>query len=84
MTRGTYLFHEFVLSMLFARIRFWHDVGPSVIVLVVTISFCQLPRVYFEKPLVKINHRTKYEFGAWPRRAARAGNGGGDKRMDSR
>jgi peptidoglycan/LPS O-acetylase OafA/YrhL len=64
---GTYLFHELFLSMFFGRIpllRSWHDVGLSIIVLAVTICFCRLSWVYFEKPLVKIGHRASYEFGA--------------------
>jgi len=62
---GTYLFHEFFLGMFFRRTPWlysWHDVGLSVIVLVVTIIFCRLSWVYFEKPLVKIGHRTGYQF----------------------
>jgi peptidoglycan/LPS O-acetylase OafA/YrhL len=64
---GTYLFHEFFLGMFFRRVPWlysWRDVGLSVIVLIVTIIFCRLSWVYFEKPLVKIGHRTSYEFGA--------------------
>lgn len=64
---GTYLFHEFFLGMSFGRIpwiRSWQDVRLSVIVLVVTIVFCRLSWVYFEKPLVKIGHRKNYEFSA--------------------
>jgi peptidoglycan/LPS O-acetylase OafA/YrhL len=64
---GTYLFHEFFLGMFFGRVPLlhsWHDVGLSVIVLVVTICLCRLSWVYFEKPLVKIGHRASYEFGA--------------------
>lgn len=62
---GAYLFHEFFLAMVYGRtpwVRSWHDVGLSVIVLVLTISFCQLSWVYFERPLVKIGHRASYEF----------------------
>ena len=62
---GAYLFHEFFLAMIFGRtpwVRSWHDVGLSVIALVLTISFCRLSWVYFEKPLVRIGHRTSYEF----------------------
>ena len=62
---GTYLFHEFFLGLFFGRtpwLRSWQDVGLSVIVLVATISFCRLCWIYFEKPLVKIGHRTGYEF----------------------
>jgi len=63
---GTYLFHEFFLGMFFGRTPWlysWRDVGRSVIVLVVTIVFCRLSWVCFEKPLVKIGHRSSYEFG---------------------
>ncbi len=64
---SAYLFHEFFLGMFFGRVPWlysWHDAGLSVIVLVVTISFCRLSWVYFEKPLVTIGHRTRYEFSA--------------------
>lgn len=60
---GTYLFHEFFLGMFFGRIpwlRSWHDVGLSVIVLIVTIFFCRLSWVYFEKPFVQMGHRSHY------------------------
>lgn len=63
---GTYLFHEFLLGMFFRRtpwIYSWHDVGLSLLALAVTIVFCRLSWVYFEKPLVKIGHRTSYQFG---------------------
>jgi peptidoglycan/LPS O-acetylase OafA/YrhL len=63
---GTYLFHEFFNGMIFGRLpwlRSWQDIGLSVVVLVVTISFCRLSWVYFEKPLVKMGHRASYEFG---------------------
>jgi peptidoglycan/LPS O-acetylase OafA/YrhL len=64
---GIYLFHEFFLGMFFGRIpwlRSWQDVGLSLTVLVVTIAFCRLSWVYFEKPLVNIGHRTVYQFRA--------------------
>jgi peptidoglycan/LPS O-acetylase OafA/YrhL len=64
---GTYLFHELFLGMSFGRVpwlRSWHDVGLSFIALIVTIAFCQLSWVYFEKPLVKMGHRTSYKFDA--------------------
>jgi peptidoglycan/LPS O-acetylase OafA/YrhL len=64
---GTYLFHYFFLGLFFGRIPWlhsWHDVGLSVVVLAVSISFCRLSWVYFEKPLVHIGHRTSYQFGA--------------------
>jgi len=64
---GTYLFHEFFLGMFLRRTPWlysWGDLGLSVFALVVTILFCRLSWVYFEKPLVKIGHRTSYQFGA--------------------
>src|SRR5260370_1055672 len=42
---GTYLFHEYILGLFFGRspwLSSWHDVGISIVVLFVTISFCQL------------------------------------------
>src|SRR5882762_6061266 len=62
---GTYLFHDFFLGLFFGRtpwLRSWQDAGLSIIVLFVTINFCRWSWVYFEKPLVKIGHRTGYEF----------------------
>ncbi|MFZ3202127.1 MAG: acyltransferase, partial [Candidatus Acidiferrales bacterium] len=62
---GAYLFHEFFLGMIYGRtpwVRSWDDVGLSVLALVLTISFCRLSWLYFEKPLVKIGHRASYEF----------------------
>jgi peptidoglycan/LPS O-acetylase OafA/YrhL len=76
-----YLFHEFFLGMFFGRVPWlysWHDAGLSVIVLTVTISFCRLSWVYFEKPLVKIGHRTNYEFAAGVARTTPAIPAGGD------
>jgi peptidoglycan/LPS O-acetylase OafA/YrhL len=64
---GTYLFHEFFLGMSFGRapwLRSWHNIGLSFIILIVTIAFCQLSWVYFEKPLVKMDHRMSYKFDA--------------------
>jgi peptidoglycan/LPS O-acetylase OafA/YrhL len=64
---GAYLFHQLFGIMIFGRppwLHSWRDVGLSVVVLVVTISFCRLSWVYFEKPLVKIGHRMSYEFSA--------------------
>jgi len=66
---GAYLFHEFFLGMTYGRtpwVRSWHDFGLSVIALVLTISFCRLSWVYFEKPLVRIGHRASYEFITTP------------------
>jgi len=63
---GTYLFHEFFLGMFFRRVPWlfsWHDIGVSFFALAAAILFCWLSWVYFEKPLVKIGHRTTYQFG---------------------
>ena len=63
---GTYLFQELFLSVFFRRIPWlysWRDIGVSFFALLVTILFCRLSWVYFEKPLVKIGHRTRYQFG---------------------
>jgi peptidoglycan/LPS O-acetylase OafA/YrhL len=64
---GTYLFHEFFLGMFFRTTPWlysWRDGGLSLFVLVITIVFCRLSWIYFEKPLMKIGHRTSYQFGA--------------------
>jgi peptidoglycan/LPS O-acetylase OafA/YrhL len=65
---GVYLFHQFVVYVLQAIV--WGAVpGPlswprlfiSVLALVVTLIFCQLSWVYFEKPIVKAGHKANYE-----------------------
>jgi peptidoglycan/LPS O-acetylase OafA/YrhL len=63
---GTYLFHEFILGMLFGRtpfLRSLRDVGLSLVAVALTLIVCRLSWVYFEKPLVKIGHRMTYQFG---------------------
>jgi peptidoglycan/LPS O-acetylase OafA/YrhL len=62
---GTYLFHEFFLSLFFRRVPWvgsWRDLGVSVLTLAFTLVFCRLSWLYFEKPLVKLGHRTSYNF----------------------
>jgi len=62
---GTYLFHEFFLGMFFGRtpwVRTVRDFGLSMLTLAVTLVFCRLSWTFFEKPLVKMGHRTHYEF----------------------
>jgi peptidoglycan/LPS O-acetylase OafA/YrhL len=65
---GVYLFHQFVVYVLQAIV--WGTVpGPlswprlfvSVLALVVTLIFCQLSWVFFEKPIVKAGHKANYE-----------------------
>ena len=66
---GTYLFHEFFLSMFFGRTPWlysFRDVSLSLVTLIVTLLFCRLSWVYFEKPLVKLGHRATYQFGEDP------------------
>lgn len=63
---GTYIFHEVFLSMFFGRtpwLRSLRDVALSLTALAVTLFFCRLSWIYFEKPLVKIGHRETYQFG---------------------
>jgi peptidoglycan/LPS O-acetylase OafA/YrhL len=77
---ATYLFHEFFLGMFFGRVPWlysWQDLGLSVVVLGVTIVFCRLSWIYFEKPLVKIGHRASYEFGGGLAKTAPAHAQGG-------
>jgi peptidoglycan/LPS O-acetylase OafA/YrhL len=72
---GTYLFHEFFLGMFFGRtpwIYSLRDFALSALTLVITLVFCKLSWVYFEKPLVKLGHRTVYQFGAPASSAARS------------
>jgi len=78
---GTYLFHEFFLAMFFRRTPWlysWHDIGVSFFALVVSILFCRLSWIYFEKPLVKIGHRTSYQFDAAGLAATAAAPGEGN------
>jgi len=66
---GTYLFHDFIRQAL----RGLYYSGPpggstpiqiaiSVLALVLTLGLCRLSWVFFEKPLIQIGHRTRYEF----------------------
>jgi len=62
---ATYLFHEFFLGLFFGRlpwIRSWHDLLLSLLTLAVTLAFCRLSWAFFEKPLVKRGHRSRYQF----------------------
>lgn len=64
---GTYLFHELFLSISFGRVpwlRSFRDFALSLLTLVVTIVFCRLSWLYFEKPLVKLGHHTSYKLNA--------------------
>jgi peptidoglycan/LPS O-acetylase OafA/YrhL len=72
---GVYLLHGFVLTFLTALISplhpfhnswpaldSWSQFGITMLALLLTIVLCQLSWRYFEKPLVQIGHRSKYEF----------------------
>jgi peptidoglycan/LPS O-acetylase OafA/YrhL len=65
---GAYLFHELVRGAFFGlfgtrppQIQSVRDFLLSVLALVVTLVICQLSWRYFEKPLVQIGHRARYE-----------------------
>lgn len=66
---GTYLFHVPVLYLLYGLIwsrapqihtmtNFW----VSVLAIAVTIGACRASWVFFEKPLINLGHRRRYEF----------------------
>jgi peptidoglycan/LPS O-acetylase OafA/YrhL len=66
---GTYLLHEFVLGLLNGII--WSrppltssllEFCVTLLALGITVAVCRLSWIYFEKPLVKIGHRTDYRF----------------------
>jgi peptidoglycan/LPS O-acetylase OafA/YrhL len=65
---GVYLFHQFVVYVLQAIVwgavpgqLSWPRLFVSVLALVVTLIFCQLSWVFFEKPIVKAGHKANYE-----------------------
>jgi len=66
---GTYLFHEFVLGAFFTFFRSHSialynitDVLVALAALAPTLFLCKISWTYFEKPLIKIAHRTGYVF----------------------
>jgi peptidoglycan/LPS O-acetylase OafA/YrhL len=76
---GVYLLHAYVLTLLTALISpshpfhsfwpaldSWFQFGVTMIALLLTFGLCQLSWRYFEKPLVQIGHRSKYEFDSGP------------------
>lgn len=65
---GTYLFHELVRGAFFGllglrppQIQSMGDFLLSVLALAVTLVICQWSWRYFEKPLVQIGHRARYQ-----------------------
>jgi peptidoglycan/LPS O-acetylase OafA/YrhL len=72
---GVYLLHAFVLTILTALISpshpfhgfwpvldSWLQFAVTLVALILTFCLCQLSWRFFEKPLVQIGHRSKYEF----------------------
>lgn len=71
---GTYLFHSFAIDAAFSVFRHKPvgiagtlDFFTVLAALAVTLLFCQLSWTYFEKPLIKIGHRTRYVLVETPR-----------------
>ncbi len=69
MAYGVYLFHVIVLQLTFGffrnhepRIGSISDAFLAVLALALTLVFCRISWIYFEKPLVKLGHREDYEF----------------------
>jgi peptidoglycan/LPS O-acetylase OafA/YrhL len=66
---GVYLFHQFMVymlqSILWARVPGWLSwprLCVSVFALVVTLIFCQLSWVYFEKRMLRVGHKANYKW----------------------
>jgi len=66
---GVYLFHLFFLCMIYGvvwpgppHISSFQTLCAFVMALAVTLAACRLSWIYFEKPLVQLGHRAKYEF----------------------
>jgi peptidoglycan/LPS O-acetylase OafA/YrhL len=67
---GVYLFHLIVLDVLFLalrshppRIDSLGDLAVSLLAVAVTLIFCRASWTYFESPLIRMGHRTSYNFG---------------------
>lgn len=67
---GVYLFHQIVLEMIFGSI--WRgapliynlrQAAVCIFALGVTLVLCRLSWAFFEKPLIRVGHRTHYETG---------------------
>lgn len=66
---GTYLFHLLFAGLLFGRVpvlHSWSDVGMSCVALLVTLIFCRLSWGFFEKPLIRLGHHSRYQFSRLP------------------
>jgi peptidoglycan/LPS O-acetylase OafA/YrhL len=65
---GTYLFHP--TALIFLSHRVWprpletdsfSQMWVSIVALIVTLGLCRISWLYFEKPLVRIGHRFRYD-----------------------
>jgi peptidoglycan/LPS O-acetylase OafA/YrhL len=68
---GVYLYHMFVIWIIFGtiyaywpRIKNLQGVGVSFLALFILLALARISWLYFEKPLLRLGHRTHYEFGA--------------------
>ena len=66
---GVYLFHQFMVctlqAILWGRVPgslSWPRLCVSVFALVVTLIFCQLSWVYFEKRMLQVGHKANYKW----------------------
>jgi len=76
---GVYLLHACVITLLtvwispmhpfrsaWPALDSWFQFGVTIIALFLTFGLCQLSWRYIEEPLVRIGHRSKYEFESVP------------------
>jgi len=74
---GTYLFHWYIMETVYmifrgheAKILSLLDLRVTLISVIATLVICWLSWVCFEKPLVRLGHRTRYKFAAEPQAAS--------------
>lgn len=66
---GMYLFHLLFSGLIFGRVpllRSWSEAGLSCVALLATLTFCRLSWEFFEKPLIKLGHHSRYQFAGLP------------------
>jgi peptidoglycan/LPS O-acetylase OafA/YrhL len=73
---GVYLTHQAVQGLIYGYfgrrppgILDWSDFLLVLTSLAITLAICRLSWTYFEKPLVQMGHRAKYEFAGAPDRS---------------
>jgi peptidoglycan/LPS O-acetylase OafA/YrhL len=66
---GAYLYHAFIMWCVFgffystfARMASLQDFGTSLLVILITFAVCRASWSYFEKPLLQIGQRWRYQF----------------------